>query len=75
LEERISSIIRVKKSVSRWLQTERQSKTSYIRTEREGEWATWEFNSEGEMGEQVAGHSRYRSMSGAGGRGRARKVY
>jgi hypothetical protein len=29
--------------VCRWLQTERQSKaTSYIRTGREGEWATWE---------------------------------
>jgi hypothetical protein len=34
-------------SMNRWLQTERQSKTtSYIRTGREGEWATWEINSE-----------------------------
>jgi hypothetical protein len=34
-------------SVSRWLQTECQSKTtSYIRTEREGEWAIWEINSD-----------------------------
>jgi hypothetical protein len=34
-------------SVSRWLQTECQSKTtSYIRIERLGEWATWKINSE-----------------------------
>jgi hypothetical protein len=45
--------------------------TSYIRTGREEEWATWEINSEVrgeegyvEKGEQMAGQSRYRSVLG-----------
>jgi hypothetical protein len=77
-EERIASIFRVVKSASEepaWAggcRLSYQLKTpSYIRTGSEGESATWEMNREErgregsvEMGEQVAGHSRYRIVTG-----------
>jgi hypothetical protein len=76
-EECIPSIFKVEKGVSEepaWADGCRlscQSKTtSYIRTGKEGEWATWEISSEKrggkesvEMGEHVAGQSRYRNLS------------
>jgi hypothetical protein len=82
-EEFIDSIFRVEKSAieeptragSCGLSCQSET-TSYIRTGREREWAKWEINSEErggqgsvEMVEQVAGRSRYWSVSGGARKG------
>jgi hypothetical protein len=58
-------------SINRWLQTELPVENNWLYKDRNGGKATWEISSEErggegsvEMGEQVAGHSWYRSVLG-----------